>query len=124
MKSNEFITDAINPEGFKRGFERTKPFGKYMLIATPGEMPYIPGKKARVSDQFRIEAYDGKEKVGFTNFQVIDDHLEAIDVIVKKGYRRQGIASAMYEFAQELGNDIQPSSMQTPDGKAFWKGKK
>jgi len=124
VKSTEFITDEVNPSVFKRGFEKTKPFGQYTLVAKHGALPYIPGKKATVSDQFRIEAYDGKAMIAWVNFENVVDNLEALDLVVQPDYRRQGIATAMYDFAKELSNTIVPSSKQTPDGKAFWKGKK
>jgi hypothetical protein len=50
--------------------------------------------------------------------------LEAIDLSVDTYHRRKGIATAMYQFAKELGNDIIPSTKQTPNGKAFWNGNK
>jgi hypothetical protein len=54
-------------------------------------------------------------------FIVIDrDHMEVSVVSVADEYQRQGIASAMYNFARELGNEIQPSKNRTPMGKAFW----
>ena len=136
MKSSEFITEKIAQDVFRRGFNKTKPFvGKngveYSLVATPGALPYIPGKKSKESDQFRIEALLDGVLVGWVNFKVTDSgfgpnnlRLEAIDVKINKPHTRKGIASAMYKFAEELGNDIMPSSMQTPDGRAFWAGKK
>lgn len=136
MKSVEFINEAVNSEVFKRGFTKTKSFtGKngieYSLVATHGALPYIPGKKAKESDQFRIEALANGTLVGWVNFKITDSgfgpknlRLEAIDVKINKPHTRKGVASAMYKFAEELGNDIMPSSMQTPDGKAFWAGKK
>lgn len=119
MRATEF-TETINPKVFARGFEQTKEYGVYELVATPGEMPYIPGKKARVSDQFRVEARLGSIIVGWVNFKVTNNRLEAIDLVVNDEHQRKGIATAMYKFAQELGNDIMRSTMQTGDGKAFW----
>ena len=123
MKSTEFI-ESVNPNVFKRGFEKTKPFKEYTLVAKHGELPYIPGKKAKESDQFRIEAHDGNVMIAWVNFENINNNLEALDLVVQSDYRRQGIATAMYAFAKELNNTIVPSAKQTPDGKAFWKGKK
>lgn len=121
------INEVVNTNVFKRGFMQTKSFiGKngieYILVATHGALPYIPGKKASASDQFRIEAYNGTALVGWVNFENINNNLEALDLVVNE--KRQGIATAMYQFAKELGNDINPSSKQTPDGRAFWAGKK
>jgi len=130
MRAREF-DETVNPAVFKRGFEKTKPYGKYTLVAKHGALPYIPGKKASESDQFRIEAYNGKAMVGWVNFKVNglgfgpkDHSLEAIDLNVESSHRRKGIATAMYKFANELGNDIRASSMQTSNGKDFWGGRK
>ena len=124
MRANEFLPEKVNQSVFQRGFEKTKPYGKYTLIAKPGDMPYIPGKKARASDQFRIEAYHGKAMIGWVNFLPTQKgSLEAMDLFVNEEHRLKGIAKAMYKFATDLKNDITPSPMQTPDGKAFWGGK-
>jgi hypothetical protein len=32
-----------------------------------------------------------------------------------------GIASTMYAYAKMLGNDVRPSTVQMPGGKAMWK---
>ena len=45
-------------------------------------------------------------------------------VDVDERYRGQGIATVMYNLAQELVGRIYPSPSQTQDGKRFWKGKK
>lgn len=119
MKLNE----VVNKVGFKMGFDKKKSIldGKYELRAMPGRFIYQPGKFVTDTDQFRIEAYKGKLLVGWVNFENIDNALEALDLVVLKDYRRQGIASEMYKFAEELGNTIRPSSKQTTLGKAFWK---
>ena len=131
MKINE-ITEAVNANIFKRGFKKTTTIhaknetidADIKLVATHGALPYIPGKKASESDQFRIEAYDDTMLVAWVNFEPIGDDLQAIDLVVKPEYRRAKIASAMYDFAKSLDNSISPSSKQTPDGKAFWTGSK
>ena len=39
----------------------------------------------------------------------------------KKGFRRNGVATAMYDYAEELGISIKPQEEEiTNDGKAFW----
>ena len=58
--------------------------------------------------------------LGFGNFENINDSLEALDLHVDPKHRRKGLATAMYKFARELGNDIAPSSKQTAMGKLFW----
>jgi hypothetical protein len=46
--------------------------------------------------------------------------LEAKELAIQPEHRRKGIATEMYRFARELGNDITPSRLQTDMGKQFW----
>ncbi len=115
------VKEEINLDVFRRGFRREQTYGKYTLIATPGHFN-LGQKFSDPSDQFRIEAYYGRSLVGWVNFERRDDNLEALDLVVDKNHRRKGIATAMYEFAHNLGNDIRPSNKQTPLGRAFWAG--
>jgi GNAT superfamily N-acetyltransferase len=115
------VSELYNPEVFQRGFEQERQYGPYRLLAHHGQLPWLGhGKTARASDQFRVEAWKGKILVGWVNFEVVDDHLEAIDVVVDKKHRRRGIATAMYQLAKSLGNDIQRSAKQTGMGREFW----
>jgi len=117
------LTDDVNQEIFRVGFEKSKPIlgGKVVLMATPGMIPYHPTKKITSSDQFRITAKDKDgTQIGWVNFEMIGNELEAIDVVVDPSYRRQGIASEMYRFAKELsGSSLPPSGKLTKHGRAF-----
>lgn len=69
-----------------------------------------------------IHAYrDGKE-VGWVRFSKLKTgQVKAAMVHVPERLRRQGIGTAMYQYArQELGLDIVPSDTQTEHGQAFW----
>ena len=44
-------------------------------------------------------------------------------LFVDERYRRQGIATMMYDFAKQVLGKIYPSDAQTPQGKKFWQGK-
>ena len=123
MKWHEITNEAVNEKIFQRGFEETKPYDRYILVAKHGDLPYLPNRRAQRSDQFRIECRKGGAVIAWVNFELVGDHLEAIDVNVDNQHRREGIATAMYKFARELGNDIKPSSKQRPLGKAFWSDK-
>lgn len=116
------LNEIINQSVFRRGFEKSKEIldGEFTLVAKHGYIQYSPTKKINVSHQFRIEAFRGKEQVGWVNFEPRGESLEALDLVVIEKYRRKGIATEMYKFAKELGNSIIPSSKQTALGKAFW----
>lgn len=102
------INEIVNKAGFKMGFDKKKSIldGAYELRAMPGRFIHVPGKFVIDTDQFRIEAHKGKRLAGWVNFEQVDNALEALDLFVTKDYRRQGIASEMYKFAEELGNTI------------------
>lgn len=121
MRARDFLADEFNPKVFRRGFETKKELDDdYTLIARAGYIPYVPGKFVTQSHQFRVEVHYRRSPVAWVNFEVIDDHLEAVDVTVEPEHRRRGLATAMYRFARDLGNEIRPSPKQTAMGRAFW----
>ena len=67
-----------------------------------------------------IVATAGGKQLGHVEFMDFGDTIKATKVEVDERYQRQGIATLMYDFAEELGNDIEPSSALTDQGKAFW----
>jgi ribosomal protein S18 acetylase RimI-like enzyme len=119
MKVSDLF-EAVNQAQFKPGFSKEKAIldGKYKLVATNGYLKI----NSKQSDQFRIEVQTARgTKLGWVNFENKDGHLEALDLFVDKNFRRRGLATEMYKFARELGNDIRPSSKQLGNGKDFWK---
>lgn len=116
------ISEIVNTSVFRRGFSKEKTIldGKVKLVAKPGYIAFNPEKKLNTSQQFRIEAFAGKNMIAWVNFEAHGEALEALDLSVDESYRRKGIASQMYAFAKELGNSISPSKMQTELGKKFW----
>ena len=66
---------------------------------------------------------DGKF-AGDVDFVVQDGHLRSAHTGVEPEYRRQGLATAMYAFAeQEVGMKAVPHSDQTDEGRALWQQK-
>jgi GNAT superfamily N-acetyltransferase len=56
-----------------------------------------------------------------SNFKPV---LKATIVTVDPSYRRQGIATSMYQYAeQEFGMNERNDSVLTPDGKSLWNSK-
>jgi GNAT superfamily N-acetyltransferase len=117
--SSKPITESVNIDVFKRGFNKTQDFEKYTLTAEPGRF-LLHQTHGDPSEQFTVKAHIGKTQVGWVNFEIQDDHLEALDLYVDPKHRRKGLATAMYQFAKELGNDIRPSKKQTGMGREFW----
>ena len=69
-----------------------------------------------------IHAYRDGQEVGWVRFQKLrTGQFKAAMVHVPERLRRQGVGTAMYQYArQELGLDIVPSDNQTEYGRAFW----
>ncbi len=111
---------AINMSMFQDNFQKTKTLPNGIRLVAQGSE----------DQQLRVKAYNSRnEWVGEAVFSPDDyanptpfSNLESNITHIKEGNRRQGIASEIYQFASELGNDIFPSSARTPDGKAMWKG--
>jgi hypothetical protein len=81
--------------------------------------------RAWIEEAGRLEisaSIDGQE-VGSVSFINFGDHLQASTAEVKPEYRRRGIARMMYDFAEELGNDLEPSHALTDPGKEFWRNR-
>ena len=119
------LFEKVNDKVFWQDFSEDKEIldGAYILQARCGWIKInLPNKYK--SDQFRITAKSKKQgEVGWVNFEVKDGKLEALDLSIQPAHRRKGIASEMYKFARELGNDIAPSRLQTGMGKLFWSQK-
>ena len=68
-----------------------------------------------------VKAYlkDGTQ-IGRVEFSIEGKNLQADQVVVNPEFRRQGIATMMYDYAESLGNTIVPSMLLSPDSEAFW----
>jgi hypothetical protein len=109
MRASEFlpsyVIEAVNTDIMKQGWTKREHRDGLDLTAAANEQG------------LSIHAYDaGGRQIGFVHFEIIDDNLESFDTWVDSRMRRQGIATVMYNWAQELGNDIAPSSAQTAGG--------
>ena len=120
ISADEFdpeLDEAVNPAIMQPGWERREHRGGLDLLAS-----YNEPRGQRV---LSILAYDrGGREIGNAHFEVVDDHLESFDTYVRPDMRHQGIATVMYDYAQELGNDLKPSGYQTSAGKKFWRARK
>ena len=87
---------------------------KYMLTNEPDNtVAYILGfdkNNNQISTVMIEKGRDGKWKGN--------------DLSVEKKYRRKGLATAMYDFADSEGHNLTPTNSLQPDGKEFWKNRK
>lgn len=140
LSESKYIIEKINPKILDPNFRTEK-----SVNTSRGPIKFVAyndhdDKKSDLSTdalpRFVVDAYHNNEKIGFVRFVALntekpkglfgkfmpkkDPYILAGYVRVDDEWRRKGIATAMYNFARELGNDIKRSTIQTPDGKAFW----
>lgn len=107
---------AINPEVFQKGFQKLKQLADGTWLRAYG-----------TGADFRIEASKNSHTLGEAIFdakpgQVPTANLEAFHTAVNREARGKGLATEIYKFASELGNDVQASDVQTQQGRAMWEG--
>jgi len=128
----EDVVEYVNKDTVTPGFKKEKWImgGKYKLVATARDRKNdkdAEGLIIRVIDPEDTSAFRPGE-VGSVRLIVkgdgsYDDRALSASLLgVDDDHQRKGLASAMYQFARELGNSIIPSNAQTDMGKAFWQG--
>ena len=118
-RGEERIWEGINPDILNKRFSHTQVIGNYTYKASVEIFLDDP--------LLNIKAYDGNKEIGHTLFQIFDwednpdeGYMESGGTEVDPNYRNKGVASTMYAYAKMLGNDINPSSQRTSQGKAMW----
>jgi GNAT superfamily N-acetyltransferase len=73
--------------------------------------------------QLIIRAYDGRKEIATAEFMVDEDHksLVSANTWVLPKYQAQGVATTMYSYAKQLGNDVVPSRIQSDQGERMWR---
>ena len=92
---------------------------------------HIESKLVKYDDQLSLDVkvdgqnvdiraiVDGKQ-VGYVVFDRDGKTLIADDLAVDREYRRQGIATKMYDYVKSLGFTVKRSNNQLSRGKLFW----
>jgi GNAT superfamily N-acetyltransferase len=107
MKNGQTFSIEMSKEGPAREADRQEVFN----INTPPK-----------EGDFTLFAKNEKgEIIGHLDLQVEKGSMEAVprDVQVHDSYKRQGVASALYEQAARMGYDVKESDLQTAAGKAL-----
>ena len=120
MRATEFVLEKVAPDTTNTPFvdKRVINNGEWILTAEGG------------NDTLRLRVLDSdtKEELAWTNLIVKtrpednEKYLVASFIRVSPAHRGKGLAKVMYQYANELGNDILPSTNQTDDGRGMWKG--
>lgn len=130
MRAHEFVGEKIAPETVRDGFRRQQVVnnGQWLITAT-GETIRYGGNSGITANVLHIKVYDRatSKQLAWVDFLVKtrpedgEQYLESVYTTVDKDYRGQGLGRLMYQYANSLGNDIQPSELQTDAGRGMWK---
>ena len=118
------VEDVVAPKLKREGHTViTKDNSKFTFEIFDG----INGKVEKVEDRqnkdkfsFTIRDEKGMQVGIITFWKDTDGKFFSNNSFVKEEYRGKGLASALYDYAKELGVDIKPSKIQTEGGKALW----
>lgn len=112
-----FIQEQVNSKSFEKGFRKSKFIldGSIEIIASAGWI-----YKGDTSKYLKITIKDKDREIGWAEFKNMGEHLEANTITIQPAYRRKGIATEVYKFVKELGNDIKQSDLVSNDGKKLW----
>lgn len=121
MRLNDLFQERVNKQMLDPKWSAKK-----TIDTSVGPLELSARYHGAVTDQIIITASLNGKQVGQVRFVVSSaDRKEPVLVAgnlnVDRDQQRKGIASAMYRWAKELGNTIEPSYSQTDAARAFWK---
>jgi GNAT superfamily N-acetyltransferase len=129
------LSEKINPKTLTRGFVQEKDMGLYTLQAVGDWASRMADEPPTMEIYAMLKPEAGQrngKQIGQLSLKVAQgrflkdnpgaEALVAGAVDVDPAYQRKGVASAMYAFAKELGNDVIASVDQSDDAVAMWKG--
>ena len=130
MRAHEFVDEKIEPDTVKTGYRNKETINHPKLgqltLTAEGEDRQVFDTQANV---LHIRLLDSQEQeLAWADFLVKtrredqEQFLESVYTFVEPKYRGQGLAKIIYQYANKLGNDIEPSGLQTDLGKGMWKG--
>lgn len=144
MRATEFIVEGvaegtlsekINLKTLTRGFVEEKDMSWYTLQAVGDFASRMANDPPTMEIYAMLKPESGKrqgKQIGQLSLKIAQgmflkdnpgaEALVASGVDVDPAYQRKGVASAMYAFAKELGNDVIASVDQSDDAKAMWAG--
>ena len=136
MRAAEFLIEKVNPDMAKQDFRAEKDIdipnvGILKLIAQGMDTDYphqftvnVINQEGKKIGHFRFVMMKySPEKRNIFGFKIAnkeDPYVIGGNVSVWNEYQKKGIATEVYRFVKELGNDIRPSTTQSPAGKAMW----
>ncbi|MES2864115.1 MAG: hypothetical protein V4666_08355 [Bacteroidota bacterium] len=85
-----------------------------------GEVKSFDDRKNKDRLSFSVHNDKGESIANITFWQDTDGKFYSNNTNVNKNYQRKGIATAVYNYAEQLGIDIKPSATQTKMGESFY----
>jgi len=129
MRAQEFTVEKVNPETTQTGFRDQQVVNQgQWLITAEGQTQRYGEITAHVLHVRVLTNDNSKEELAWAKFLVRqrpedgEQYLESTYTFVSPKHRGQGLAKTMYQYANSLGNDIQPSRLQTDFGRGMWQG--
>ncbi len=73
-----------------------------------------------------IEVFRNNELIGYAKFAFVPNTKIGTfwNIAVENGFRRKGVATAIFDYLEALGYTIKPSDIESDDMKSFWKSRK
>lgn len=129
MRFRELTTEKVNSDTTQTGFRDQQVVNQgHWVITAEGQTQRYPKFTANVLHIRVLTNDETRKELAWAKFLVrqrLEDgekYLESTYTFVDPEYRGQGLARIMYQYANSLGNDIQPSRLQTDLGKTMWQG--
>ena len=129
MRARELATEKVNPDTTQTGFRDQQVVNQgQWLITAEGQTQQYPKFTANVLHVRVLTNDNRREELAWAKFLVRqrpsdgEQYLESTYTFVAPQHRGQGLAKLMYQYANSLGNDIQPSRLQTDFGRGMWQG--
>ena len=129
------LAEKINPDTLTRGFRKEKDMGWYTLLAVGDYKSRGVDDPPTIDIIATLKPQPGQnrgQQIGELNLKIARgaylqnnpgaEALVAGGVYTDDEYQRKGVATSMYQFAKELGNDVIASYDQSDAGKAMWAG--
>ena len=123
MRAHEFIPENRYEDAYRQQWQQFQPDGEEQRAGMVLRWQQVRPNRVLV----QALSGDGSRELGSVQFHRYDPTSpkwtgEALHV--DQRYRRQGVATAMYDWFRQKFGPIRPSDAQTRDGESFWQRKK
>ena len=123
MRARDFLPEDSYEDAYRQQWQQFQPDGEEQRAGMVLRWQQVRPNRILV----QARSGDGSRELGSVQFHRYDPTSpkwtgEALHV--DERYRRQGVATAMYDWFKKKFGPIRPSDAQTRDGESFWQSKK